>query len=79
MQKPFLLALALFGFAAGPALSATRVAPADEYFGRLNLSVLGIANTIKDMRLRVEADRSKSLSIFGSLEFVVWSACAGFH
>lgn len=45
----------------------SKVAPADTYFGRLKLSILGIANTIKDMRLRVEADGDKTPSIFGSL------------
>jgi hypothetical protein len=33
-----------------------RVAPADEYFGRLKLSILGIRNTIKDMGLKADAD-----------------------
>ena len=48
----------------------TKVAPADEYFGRLKMSVLGIANVIKDMRLRVEADADKTPTIFGSLAMV---------
>jgi hypothetical protein len=30
---------------------AIKVAPADEYFGRLKMSILGIANTIKDQSL----------------------------
>jgi hypothetical protein len=33
-----------------------KVAPADEYFGRLKLSILGIRNTIKDMGLKADAD-----------------------
>jgi len=49
------------------AQSHSAVAPADEYFGRLKMSVLGIANVIKDMRLRIEADASRTPSIFGSL------------
>ncbi len=31
-----------------------RVAPADEYFGKLKMSVLGIRNTIKDQGLKVD-------------------------
>jgi hypothetical protein len=46
---------------------ASKIAPADVYFGRLKMSILGIANTIKDMRLRVDSDAEKSESIFGSL------------
>jgi hypothetical protein len=34
------------------------------------MSVLGIANVIKDMRLRVEADAERTPSIFGSLATV---------
>ena len=48
----------------------SKVAPADEYFGRLKMSVLGIGNVIKDMRLRVEADAEKTPTIFGSLAMV---------
>lgn len=48
----------------------SKVAPADEYFGRLKMSVLGISNVIKDMRLRVEADAGKTPTIFGSLAMV---------
>ena len=33
-----------------------RVAPADEYFGRLKMSILGIRNTIRDMGLKADAD-----------------------
>ena len=45
----------------------SNVAPADEYFGRLKMSILGIGNVIRDMRLRVENDASQTASIFGSL------------
>jgi hypothetical protein len=51
-------------------IAKSKVAPADEYFGRLKMSVLGISNVIKDMRLRVEADAEKTPSIFGSLAMV---------
>ncbi len=33
-----------------------RVAPADEYFGKLKMSILGIRNTIKDQGLKVDVD-----------------------
>ena len=37
-----------------------RVAPADEYFGKLKMSILGIRNTIKDQGLKVDVDPSKA-------------------
>jgi hypothetical protein len=33
-----------------------RIAPADEYFGKLKMSILGIRNTIKDQGLKVDVD-----------------------
>ena len=39
-----------------------RVAPADEYFGKLKMSILGIRNTIKDQGLKVDVDPSKAPS-----------------
>jgi hypothetical protein len=32
----------------------SKIAPADEYFGRLKMSILGISNTIKDQTLRFD-------------------------
>jgi hypothetical protein len=40
-----------------------RVAPADEYFGRLKLSILGIRNTIKDMGLKADADPARAATV----------------
>ena len=40
-----------------------KVAPADEYFGRLKLSILGIRNTIKDDGLKVDADPTQGSGI----------------
>ena len=37
-----------------------RVAPADEYFGKLKMSILGIRNTIKDQGLKVDVDPAKA-------------------
>jgi len=45
-----------------------RVAPADEYFGRLKLSILGIRNTIKDMGLKADADPAHAANaVMGSV------------
>jgi hypothetical protein len=55
---------------AAPAIPKSTVAPADMYFGRLKMSVLGIQNVIKDMRIRVEVDASRTPSIFGALAMV---------
>lgn len=40
-----------------------KVAPADEYFGRLKLSILGIRNTIKDMGFKVDADPAHKMAL----------------
>lgn len=68
MLKVWLLAL-VFLSVATPVLAQPRtaVAPADEYFGRLKMSVLGIANVIRDMRTRVETQPERTPSIFGGL------------
>jgi hypothetical protein len=39
--------------------SPVRVAPADEYFGKLKMSVLGIRNTIKDVGLNLDIDQTR--------------------
>jgi hypothetical protein len=72
MRRLLLLAVALCatGTTAWADAPKSKVAPADEYFGRLKMSVLGIANVIKDMRLRVQADADKTPTIFGSLAMV---------
>jgi hypothetical protein len=45
-----------------------KVAPADEYFGRLKLSILGIRNTIKDLGLKADADPAHAeASVMGSV------------
>src|SRR5271165_7292932 len=41
------------------------LAPADEYFGPLKMSILGIRNYIRDLGLRYLADPTKANSIFG--------------
>lgn len=42
-------------------------APADEYFGRLKLSILGIRNTIKDLGLKCDNDPAHGPGIMGSV------------
>lgn len=44
------------------------VAPADEYFGRLKMSILGIRNTIRDEGLKADADPARAAdAIMGSV------------
>ncbi len=40
--------------------SESKAAPADEYFGPLNLSILGIRNVLHDAELRLECDGGDS-------------------
>jgi hypothetical protein len=47
-----------------------RVAPADEYFGRLKMSILGIRNQLHDLALRVQYAPEKSGDVLGSAGFV---------
>lgn len=44
-----------------------RVAPADEYFGKLKLSILGIRNTIKDQGLKVDVAPDQAASTFNAI------------
>lgn len=44
-----------------------KVAPADEYFGKLKMSILGIRNTIKDQGLKIDVDPSKAPSTSGAI------------
>jgi hypothetical protein len=57
MRRP--LAFALLLLACVPILQAharSRLAPADEYFGRMKMSVLGIRNELHDTALRIRYD-----------------------
>jgi hypothetical protein len=44
-----------------------KVAPADEYFGKLKLSILGIRNTIKDQGLKVDFNPGQASSTFNAI------------
>ena len=63
---------AFFGmFAPAMAQDSLRgLAPADEYFGRYNLSVLGIANTIRDADARLDGGGDVHAMLSGPLSFV---------
>jgi hypothetical protein len=56
--------------AAAQDMPMSALAPADEYFGHYKLSVLGIANTIRDVGHRLEDGRDASSMIDGPLAFV---------
>lgn len=46
-----------------------KVAPADEYFGHLKMSILGIRNTLKDLAIKADYNPSNPEQIFGSAGF----------
>ncbi len=54
---------------AGFASAKTNVAPADEYFGHLKMSILGIGNTIKDTTIRVSSDPDHAARYYGGLNW----------
>ncbi len=55
-MKRILLALALAVSFAAPAFAepSANLAPADRYFGRLKMSILGVRNSIKDLSIRAD-------------------------
>ena len=46
---------------------APKVAPADEYFGRMKMSILGISNSIKDTGTREGFDPAHASNYYGGL------------
>jgi hypothetical protein len=46
------------------------VAPADEYFGKLKMSVLGMRNTIADLGRRIDNSPEKAESVFSSTDYL---------
>jgi hypothetical protein len=44
-------------------------APADEYFGKLKMSILGIRNTIKDVGANIDIDASRAPGLMGKCDF----------
>jgi hypothetical protein len=79
--KRFSAAVSILALATAPALAAPtpsprpvipkvvylkyRVAPADEYFGRLKLSILGVRNTLRDLGARAAADPAHATAVLG--------------
>jgi hypothetical protein len=47
-----------------------RLAPADEYFGRLKMSILGIHNQLRDLGLRLQYAPQKSEDVLGAAAMV---------
>lgn len=52
-----------------PAAAPAKVAPADEYFGRLKMSILGIRNTLKDLALKADYNPANAEQVFGTASF----------
>jgi len=53
------------------AATVNKIAPADEYFGRLKMSILGIANTIKDQTVRFDRRPEEMESEMSTIGFAV--------
>ena len=61
---------AFFAASIAPALAQdATLAPADESFGRFNLSVLGVANSIRDSGARLDAGSDARTLLSGPLAF----------
>jgi hypothetical protein len=65
-MKRTLLALMLAVSFAAPALAnpMSSLAPADRYFGRLKMSILGVRNSLRDLSARADADPEAAEHIF---------------
>jgi hypothetical protein len=74
-MKHVLVAIALGSSllsAAAPAAAAPApgVAPADRYFGRLQLSILGVRNSLHDLAQQVEAHPQDAAHVYDKVVFV---------
>ena len=54
-----------------PHAAKIKIAPADEYFGKLKMSILGIANTIKDQGLKYERQPEQLANVMNSINFAI--------
>ncbi|HEX3467011.1 MAG TPA: hypothetical protein VHT05_02805, partial [Candidatus Elarobacter sp.] len=64
-MRRILLALLLGLACAAPAAADyTNLAPADRYFGRLKMSILGVRNSIKDLSARADAHPEEAEHVF---------------
>ncbi len=71
MRRFFLALLLAMPFTA-PAIAepAANLAPADRYFGRLKMSILGVRNALKDLSARADAHPSDAENIFAKAVLV---------
>ncbi|MFN2528972.1 MAG: hypothetical protein ABR584_09690 [Candidatus Baltobacteraceae bacterium] len=53
-----------------PACAASRVAPADEYFGHLKMSILGIRNQLRDLETRSAWRGENRRALLGKATFI---------
>ncbi len=53
-----------------PAHRHSSVAPADEYFGKLKMSVLGMRNTMADLGRKIDYSPEKAESIFANTDYL---------
>jgi hypothetical protein len=60
----FALVLAISFAAPAFAESASNLAPADRYFGRLKMSILGVRNSLKDLAARADTHPEDAEHIF---------------
>jgi hypothetical protein len=70
---PLALAASLLPAAgAAPATAGTTgaVAPADRYFGRLQMSILGVRNSLHDLSARVDAHPEEAAHVYDKAVFV---------
>lgn len=51
-------------------MTVVHVAPADEYFGRLKMSILGIRNQLHDLDMKLQYTPEKSEDVIGSAAMV---------
>lgn len=73
MKLRLTFCIAVFCASLAPALAQDALrglAPADEYFGHYNLSVLGIANTIRDAGARLDSGADPHAMLSGPLSYV---------
>ncbi|GAC1503830.1 MAG: hypothetical protein NVS1B14_09420 [Vulcanimicrobiaceae bacterium] len=53
-----------------PAAASSRVAPADEYFGRLKMSILGIRNQLRTLEMRAAYRSESKRALMGQASFI---------
>ncbi|GAC1508639.1 MAG: hypothetical protein NVS1B14_12930 [Vulcanimicrobiaceae bacterium] len=56
--------------AAVPASAATRLAPADEYFGHLKMSILGIRNQLRDLEMKAAWRGESKRALLGKASLI---------